>query len=97
MSIYVERGAKAWNQVHNVAYGQRTTLNELFLLIRGEVVRHRPEAVKAEALHRDFRAGDVRHSLADTAKARDLLGYDPEYDLRQGLREAGEWYCKNLG
>ena len=97
MSIYVERGAKAWNQVHNVAYGQRTTLNELFLLIRGEVVRHRPEAVKAEALHRDFRAGDMRHSLADITKARDLLGYDPEYDLRQGLHEAGEWYCRHLG
>ena len=87
---------EAWNQVYNVAYGQRTTLNELFLLIRDEVVRHRPEAAKTEALYRDFRAGDVRHSLADISKARDLLGYEPEYDVRRGLREAGEWYCKSF-
>ena len=87
---------EAWNQVYNVAYGQRTTLNELFLLIRDEVVRHRPEAAKTEALYRDFRAGDVRHSLADISKARDLLGYEPEYDVRRGLREAGEWYCRSL-
>ncbi|MCL1939353.1 MAG: NAD-dependent epimerase/dehydratase family protein [Desulfovibrionaceae bacterium] len=88
---------EAWNQVYNVAFGQRTTLNELFLLIRDEVVRHRPEAAKAEAGHRDFRAGDVRHSLADISKARELLGYDPGYDVRKGLREAGDWYFKNLG
>jgi UDP-N-acetylglucosamine 4-epimerase len=87
---------EAWNQVYNVAFGQRTTLNELFLLIRDEVVRHRPEAAKAEAKHQDFRAGDVRHSLADISKARELLGYDPEYDVRRGLREASDWYCKNL-
>jgi UDP-N-acetylglucosamine 4-epimerase len=80
-----------------VAYGQRTTLNELFLLIRDEVIRHKPEAAGRDALHRDFRAGDVRHSLADISKARDLLGYAPEYDLRKGLREAGDWYCKSLG
>jgi len=87
---------EAWNQVYNVAYGQRTTLNELFLLIRDAIARHRPEAAKTEALRRDFRAGDVRHSLADISKARVLLGYEPEYDVRRGLREVGEWYCRSL-
>ena len=87
---------EAWNRVYNVAFGQRTTLNELFLLIRDEVARHKPEAAKAEALYRDFRAGDVRHSLADISKARALLGYEPEYDLRKGLREAAEWYFNHL-
>ena len=87
---------EAWNQVYNVAFGQRTTLNELFLLIRDEVVRHKPEAAGAEALYRDFRAGDVRHSLADISKAHDLLGYEPEYDVRRGLREASDWYCRSL-
>lgn len=86
----------AWNQVYNVAFGQRTTLNELFALIRAEVARHRPEAAAAQPERRDFRAGDVRHSLADIGKARMLLGYAPEYDVRQGLRLAGDWYAANL-
>ena len=82
--------------VYNVAFGQRTTLNELFGLIRDEVVRHKPEAAEAKPAYRDFRAGDVRHSLADITRARTLLGYEPEYDVRQGLRLAGDWYDAHL-
>ena len=88
--------AEARNKVYNVAFGQRTTLNELFALIREEVARHKPEAAAATAIHRDFRAGDVRHSLADIARARTLLGFDPAVDVRQGLRCAGDWYAANL-
>ena len=84
------------NKIYNVAFGQRTTLNELFALIREEVARHKPEAAGATPVHRDFRAGDVRHSLADITRARTLLGYDPQYDVRQGLRLAGDWYAANL-
>jgi UDP-N-acetylglucosamine 4-epimerase len=87
---------EAWNQVYNVACGESTTLNELFALIREEVARHKPEAASAQAAYRDFRAGDVRHSLADISKARRLLGYEPAYSARQGLREAGDWYAGNL-
>ena len=87
---------KARNEVYNVAFGQRTTLNELFYLIREEVVRHKPEVADMEPVHRDFRAGDIRHSLANIDKARNLLGYDPHYDVRQGLRLAGDWYAANL-
>lgn len=86
----------AWNQVYNVAFGQRITLNELFGLIRSEAEKHRPGAAAATAAHRDFRAGDVRHSLADISKAQRLLGYAPEYDVRSGLAEAGAWYAGNL-
>ena len=71
-------------------------MNELFLLIRDEVVRHKPEAVGSQPVHRDFRAGDVRHSLADISRAQTLLGYQPAYDVRQGLRLAGDWYAANL-
>jgi UDP-N-acetylglucosamine 4-epimerase len=88
---------EAWNQVYNVACGERTTLNELFVLIREEVARHKPEAAAAQAMHRDFRPGDVRHSLADIDKARRLLGYAPTYSARQGLRQAGDWYAAHLG
>ena len=88
--------SEAWNQVYNVAVGQRTTLNELFDAIRDEVARHKPEAAGATSIHRDFRAGDVRHSLADISKAQKLLGYAPKYDVRQGLRLAGDWYAAHL-
>jgi UDP-N-acetylglucosamine 4-epimerase len=88
--------AEARNKVYNVAFGQRTTLNELFALIQEEVARHKPEAASATAAYRDFRAGDVRHSLADISRARKLLGFDPAVDVRQGLRLAGDWYAMHL-
>lgn len=86
----------ATNKIYNVAFGQRTTLNELFDLIKEEVARHKPEVMSAECVHRDFRAGDVRHSLADISRAANLLGYGPQFDVRQGLRLAGDWYAANL-
>ncbi len=89
-------GEEARNQIYNVAFGQRTTLNELFLLIREEVRRHRPEVADVQPVHRDFRAGDVRHSLACIDKAAGKLGYSPVFDVRQGLRLAGDWYAANL-
>ena len=88
--------AEARDKIYNVAFGQRTTLNELFLLIREEVARHQPAAATAEAVHREFRAGVVRHSLADISRAEKLLGYEPRYDVREGLRLAGDWYAANL-
>ena len=86
----------AANKIYNVAFGQRTTLNELFNLIKEEVARHKPEVMGAQCVHRDYRAGDVRHSLADISRAHNLLGYDPQFDVRQGLRLAGDWYAANL-
>ncbi|MDD5329857.1 MAG: NAD-dependent epimerase/dehydratase family protein [Sulfuricella sp.] len=82
----------AGGQVYNVAYSQRTTLNELFELIRARVAPACPEAADATPAYRDFRAGDVRHSLADIGKAKSLLGYSPTHSLRQGLDEAAAWY-----
>lgn len=88
---------EATNQVYNVAFGQRTTLNELFSLIQAEVVKHKPEAASMHPIYRDFRKGDVRHSLADISKAQKFVGYDPQFDVRSGMALAGEWYYKNLG
>jgi len=87
---------KALGQVFNVAYGQSTTLQELFYLIRDEAVQHFPHCADALPSYRDFRAGDVRHSLADLTKSRELLSYDPQFDVRAGLRQAGTWYAQNL-
>ncbi len=83
----------AMGQVYNVAYGARTTLSELFGLIRDEVAKVRPEAALAEPTRTDFRPGDVRHSLADIGKARRLLGYEPTHSVREGLALAAAWYA----
>lgn len=88
---------EALNQVYNVAFGQRTTLNELVSMIRERVVERFPAAGELEPVYRDFRAGDVRHSLADTSKATTFLGYDPVYSVEAGLNEAASWYLEYLG
>jgi UDP-N-acetylglucosamine 4-epimerase len=86
------RDAAAVNQVYNIAVGERTTLNQLFDDIRRLVARVHPGAANATPAYRDFRAGDVRHSLADIGKARRLLGYAPTHTVAAGLEEAAAWY-----
>jgi len=87
--------APALGQVYNVAVGERTTLNELFALIRTQAARIAPEAATARPVHREFRAGDVRHSLADVSKARRLLGYEPSVRVGEGLARSAAWYAAN--
>ena len=81
----------ALNQVYNMAVGDRTTLNDLFRLIRDTLVPH-GVSPDTQPTYRDFRAGDVRHSLADVGKARTLLGYEPTHRLAQGVGVAMPWY-----
>jgi UDP-N-acetylglucosamine/UDP-N-acetylgalactosamine 4-epimerase len=82
---------EAHNQVYNVAVGDRTTLNTLFNLLRDNLATH---GVKADSppVYRDFRAGDVLHSLADISKAKRLLAYLPTQRINQGLPLAMPWY-----
>ncbi len=87
---------QAANQVYNVAFGQRTSLNELYALIRERVAKIFPPAAAAEPVYRDFRAGDVRHSLADISKAGKLIGYEPEYSIHTGLDKAADWYIQRF-
>ncbi len=75
----------AVGQTYNVAFGRRTTLNELHDMIRSRVAEREPAAAALEPAYRDFRPGDVRHSLADVSKARERLGYDPAWSVEQGL------------
>jgi UDP-N-acetylglucosamine/UDP-N-acetylgalactosamine 4-epimerase len=81
----------AVNQIYNVAVGDRTSLNSLFDQLR--TLLDKPQV---QAHHRDFRAGDVRHSLADIGKARSLLGYEPTDRIGDGLRKAMSWYLRSL-
>lgn len=85
----------ALNQIYNVAYGERTTLNKLFEYIRAIAATAHPDALQASPIYRDFRPGDVRHSLADINKAKTLLGYKPRYSVQAGLQKAGTWYIMN--
>lgn len=86
--------AEARNQIYNVAVGDRTTLNQLYGQLRAKLLPHYPRLQDAQSVHRDFRAGDVRHSLADIEKARRLLGYAPRYRISEGLALAMPWYIK---
>lgn len=84
---------EAKNQVYNVAVGDRTTLNKLFGLLRENLLAH-GVSPDVQPTYRDFRAGDVRHSQADTGKARHLLGYEHTHRLAKGIAEAMPWYVK---
>lgn len=91
-SLAVQAGE---HEVYNVAYNARTSLNELFDKL---AVALRPLGIVYERApeHADFRAGDVRHSQADIAKARERLGYEPQYDVARGIETAMPWYVKFL-
>ncbi|MCV2361787.1 Vi polysaccharide biosynthesis UDP-N-acetylglucosaminuronic acid C-4 epimerase TviC [Paucibacter sp. TC2R-5] len=85
----------ARNQIYNVAVGDRTTLNALFILLRANLVDHGVVAA-VEPIYRSFRAGDVRHSQADVGKARRLLGYVPMHNLAEGVAQAMPWYVAHI-
>lgn len=83
------------NQVYNVAVGDRTTLNELFNAIKSALADN-SVTYEQEPTYRDFRPGDVRHSQADVSKVNSLLGYEPQFNISQGIDEAMAWYVKKL-
>jgi UDP-N-acetylglucosamine 4-epimerase len=82
----------AVNRVYNIALGDRTTLNELFELIRVLLAERFEHLQSFKPQYREFRAGDVRYSQADIGKARTLLGYAPTHRVADGMREAIDWY-----
>lgn len=87
---------EAFNQVYNVAFGERKDLNTLFLLIRQELAKSFPELMKVEANYGPERKGDVKHSMADISKAKNLLNFNPAFDLEEGMKNAISWYIDSL-
>ena len=83
----------AVNQVYNVAVGDQTDLQQLHTMLMQALQANRPGLVTTSPVHRDFRAGDVRHSRADVGKAARLLGYLPSHDIQAGLDVAARWYA----
>ena len=92
----VTKNQNAMNTVYNTAYGERTDLNELTQLLKEYLSDFDPEIKNVENTYGPTRAGDVPHSLASIDKAKELLGYDPQFDIKTGLKEAVNWYWEHL-
>lgn len=87
---------EAVNQVYNTAYGERTTLNQLVDYLKEFLSEFDSEIANIEILHGPNRLGDIPHSLACIDKAKKLLGYNPKFNMREGLKGAVLWYWNNI-
>jgi UDP-N-acetylglucosamine 4-epimerase len=86
----------ALNQVYNVAFGERTTLNELVHALKDTLATFDPKIADVEITYGPNRAGDIPHSLASIDKAKTLLGYNPQFSIKQGLEASLAWYWEYL-
>jgi len=82
--------------VFNVAYGERTDLNELCAILKENLSKFDAKIADVEIIHGSIRTGDIPHSLANIDKGKQLLGYNPQFDIKEGLKEACVWYWQNL-
>lgn len=86
----------AINQIYNTAYGEQTTLNDLVNYLKEHLSVFDSQIAQIEPTYGPNRAGDIPHSLACIDKAKHLLGYSPKYSMKEGLKEACNWYWNNL-
>lgn len=96
LGLLIADKPKAINTVYNVAYGDRNTLMDLVQYLKENLSEYDEEILEIDVIHGPNRQGDIPHSLASIDKARELLGYDPEFSLQEGLKEAVSWYWDNL-
>lgn len=90
------RDEAATDQIYNVAVNAQTSLTELFGMIRTQLAGKVPHLGSLQPVHRDFRRGDVRFSLADIGKAHRLLNYQPAWRVEEGLQKTVNWYFERL-
>lgn len=88
--------SEACNTVYNTAFGDRTTLNDLVKYLKECMSAFDAEIADVEVIYGPNRVGDIPHSLASIDKAKQLLNYNPKYAMRDGLKQAIEWYWENL-
>jgi UDP-N-acetylglucosamine 4-epimerase len=88
---------EAVNQVYNVALNKRTTLIELFSILKELLLQSGHDVRACEPIYREFQNGDIRHSQADITKISALLGFSPAYGVREGLAKTLPWYIKTAG
>jgi UDP-N-acetylglucosamine 4-epimerase len=86
----------ALNTVYNTGFGERTTLNQMVSYLKEYLIEYDPEIAHVNAVYGPPRAGDVQHSLAGINKAKNMLGYEPQYNVKRGLKESIKWYWDNL-
>ncbi|MBU3658830.1 MAG: SDR family oxidoreductase [Flavobacteriales bacterium] len=86
----------ALNEVYNVAFGESSTLNELYYELRANLSEYDSSLASLEPIYGPTRKGDIPHSLASIDKAKNLLGYDPKFSLKTGLKETVKWYWENV-
>ncbi|MDC3301462.1 SDR family oxidoreductase [Flavobacteriaceae bacterium] len=92
----VTNNEKAINTVYNVAYGDKNTLNDLMSYIKEYLSEFDSEIKGVKIIYGPKRRGDIPHSHASIEKAKELLNYNPQFSLSEGLKEAVKWYWKNL-
>lgn len=85
------------HEVFNVAFGERTNLNELVEILKENLLYFDAQIKEIEIVHGTNRDGDILHSLASIEKAKELLSYEPKFSVKDGLKEATSWYWENLG
>jgi UDP-N-acetylglucosamine 4-epimerase len=87
---------QAANEVFNIALNDRTSLNQLFEMMRSMLLDEFPHLQGYRPRYADFRFGDIRNSQADISKARAMLGYEPTHRIQEGLKQAMDWYVSHL-
>jgi nucleoside-diphosphate-sugar epimerase len=90
------RDPEALGQAYNIALGEMTSLNDLFEIIRAQLLPRIPELRNVRAQHREPRRGDIQFSRADIGHAKRMLGFDPKVRIRDGLAKTIEWYAANV-
>lgn len=90
------KNTEAVNQIYNTAFGERTTLNQLVEYLKEFLSEFDSKIADVIPTHGPIRAGDIPHSLASIDKAKKLLDYNPQYSMKEGLKEACKWYWENL-
>lgn len=89
------KNPEAQNKVYNVAFGESTDLNSLVKILKAELAKFDEKIAGVDISHGAQRVGDVKHSLADISRARNLLGYNPQFNFREGIEKAIEWYWQH--
>lgn len=90
------KNKEATNNVFNVACGNRTNLNELCSILNELLSKNKKDFRIVNPEHSTIRKGDIKDSLANIEKARNILGYNPDCDVKKGLEKSINWYLNNL-
>ncbi|MES2590529.1 MAG: SDR family oxidoreductase [Bacteroidota bacterium] len=96
MLAMATKNPSALNTVYNTAFGESTTLNELVNYLKEYLSEFDAQIAAVPIIYGENRVGDIPHSLASIDKAKNMLGYQPEFSIKNGLKEAVKWYWNNL-